>query len=345
MPDVPTSATKPRVLSGIKPSAASFHLGNYLGAVRQWVELQEDHEAFYSIVDLHAITAEHDPRELHETTLRSAAQVLAAGVDPDRATLFVQSHVPEHAQLAWLLGCITGFGEASRMTQFKDSAQRTGAERATVGLFTYPVLQAADVLLYQADRVPVGEDQRQHLELTRDLAGRFNSRFGTTFRLPEPYIVKSSARILDLQAPEKKMSKSLAGLGCVFLLDDPAANAKKIRSAVTDSGRDIRFDPETKPGISNLLTVHSALTGTAVSELEQRYEGRGYGDLKQDLAQVVVDFGTSYRARTLELLADPAELGRTLAKGAQRARDVAGPTLAAALDRMGFVSAVCDPRV
>lgn len=339
MPRMPDATTTPRVLSGIQPTADSFHFGNYLGALRHWVALQDDHDAFYCIVDLHAVTVEYSPTVLRERTRRAAAQLLAAGIDPLRSTLFVQSHVPEHAQLAWLLGCITGFGEASRMTQFKDKAGRSGTERATVGLFTYPVLQAADILLYQADRVPVGEDQRQHLELTRDLAGRFNTRFGETFRVPEPYIVKETAKILDLQTPDKQMSKSLGGPGCVFLLDDPNVNAKKIRSSVTDSGREVRFDPETKPGISNLLTIYAALSGTPVPALEQRYEGRGYGELKKDLAEVVVQFVTPLRQRSLELLADPAELDRMLAVGAQRAGEVAAPTLAAAYDHMGFVTA------
>jgi tryptophanyl-tRNA synthetase len=339
MPAQPTqpAPARPRVLSGIQPTADSFHLGNYLGAVRQWVAMQDEYEAFYPIVDLHAITVEHDPALLRERTRRSAAQCLAAGVDPARATLFVQSQVPEHAQLAWVLGCITGHGEASRMTQFKDKVQRQGADRATVGLFTYPVLQAADILLYQADRVPVGEDQRQHLELTRDLAGRFNSRFGPTFRVPEPHIVKETAKILDLQNPDKQMSKSIAGPGCVFLLDEPSVNAKKIRSAVTDSGREVRFDPQHKPGISNLLTIYSALTGRAMHDLEAAYDGRGYGDLKKDLAEVVVDFLTPLRKQTLELLDDPAELDTVFAKGAQRAASVAAETLQLAHDRVGFV--------
>jgi len=330
-------ADRPRVLSGIQPTADSFHLGSYLGALRQWVGLQDDHDAFYCVVDLHAITVEHDPEVLRERTYRSVAQLVAAGIDPERATLFAQSHVPEHAQLAWVLGCLTGFGEANRMTQFKDKSARGGADRATVGLFTYPVLQAADILLYQAHRVPVGEDQRQHLELTRDLAARFNHRFGVTFRLPEPHIVEGAARIVDLQRPDRKMSKSLPGPGCVFLLDAPAANAKKVRGAVTDSDREVRYDPEHKAGVSNLLTIQSALTGTPVAELEQAYEGRGYGDLKKELAEVVTDFATPFRARTLDLLDDRAELDRLLRRGAERARDVAARTLDRAYDRVGFV--------
>jgi len=332
-------SSAPRVLSGIQPTADSFHLGNYLGALRHWVGLQDSHDAFYCIVDLHAITVDYSPQVLRERISRSAAQLLAAGIDPKRSTLFAQSHVPEHTQLAWLLGCITGFGEANRMTQFKDKAAKGGAERATVGLFTYPVLQAADILLYQADQVPVGEDQRQHLELTRDLAGRFNARFGTTFRLPEPYIVKATAKILDLQNPQAKMSKSASATGgIVDLLDDPAASAKKIRSAVTDSGRDVRFDEVEKPGLSNLLTIYATLTATPISALEDRYVGRGYGDLKKDLAEVVADFVTPFRQRALEILDDRHELNGILADGAQRARAVAAPTVAAAYDRMGFVT-------
>src|SRR5687768_8391097 len=275
----------PRVLSGIQPTADSFHLGNYLGAVRQWVALQDDHDAFYFIPDLHAITVEHDPKTLAARTRNAAAQLLALGLDPERCTLFVQSHVPEHTQLEWVLGCLTGMGEASRMTQFKDKSARQGAERATVGLFTYPVLQAADILLYQADRVPVGEDQRQHLELTRDLAQRFNSRFGQTFVVPQPHIVKATAKILDLQDPTAKMSKSSSSPGGIIdLLDDPAASAKKVRGAVTDSGREIVFDEEGKRGVSNLLTILAALTGRPIDELVESYAGKGYGELKSDVA-------------------------------------------------------------
>jgi len=328
----------PRVLSGIQPTAASFHFGNYLGAVRQWVSLQETAEAFYCVVDLHAITLPQDPAELHRNTLASAAQLLALGVDPQRSTLFVQSHVPEHLQLSWVLECLTGFGEASRMTQFKDKSQREGTAGATVGLFTYPVLQAADILIYQADQVPVGEDQRQHLELTRDLATRFNSRYGSTFTVPAATIPPGAAKILDLQSPEKKMSKSLPPAGCVFLLDDPAVSAKKIRSAVTDSGREVVADAVNKPGVTNLLTIHSALSGSTVAELEERFAGSGYGDLKKELAEVVTDFVTPVRARTQELLDDRAELERVLARGAARAREVARPTVEAVYDRTGFLA-------
>jgi tryptophanyl-tRNA synthetase len=327
----------PRVLSGIQPTAGSFHLGNYLGALRQWVALQDSAEAFYCVVDLHAITVAQDPAELRRNTLLSAAQLLALGVDPERSTLFVQSHVPEHAQLGWVMQCLTGFGEASRMTQFKDKSQRQGAASTTVGLFTYPVLQAADILLYQAARVPVGEDQRQHLELTRDLAVRFNGRFGDTFTVPQAFIPAGAAKILDLQTPEKQMSKSLPGAGCIHLLDDPAVNAKKIRSAVTDTGREVVSDPENKPGVTNLLTIHSALSGRGIADLEEHFAGRGYGDLKKEVAEVVTDALTPVRDRTQELLDDTAELERILADGAARAREVAAVTLAQAYERVGFL--------
>jgi tryptophanyl-tRNA synthetase len=332
--------SRPRVFSGIQPTADSFHLGNYLGAVRQWVDLQEDHDAFYCVVDLHAITAGHDPRLLRERCLRSAAQLLAAGLDPERCTLFVQSHVAEHAQLAWVLGCLTGFGEASRMTQFKDKTQRQGADAATVGLFTYPILMAADILLYDTAAVPVGEDQRQHLELTRDLAQRFNSRFGETFVVPEPYILKETAKIYDLQLPQSKMSKSSsAPNGLIELLDDPAVSAKRIRSAVTDSGREIRFDETEKPGVSNLLTILAALTHRTIAELEESYVGKGYGDLKRDVADAVVEFVTPFRERTFAYLEDRETLDAILARGADRARSVAAETLRTVNDRIGFVPA------
>jgi len=324
----------------MQPTHDSLHLGNYLGALLQWVQMQDTHDAFYCVVDLHAITVEVDPARLRERTRRTAAQYLAGGVDPKRATVFVQSHVPEHTQLAWVLACITGFGEASRMTQFKDKSGRHGAEGTTVGLFTYPVLMAADILLYDADRVPVGEDQRQHLELTRDLAARFNSRFGPTFTVPEPYIVAATAKIHDLQEPTAKMSKSSPSqAGVVDLLEDPRVVAKKIRSAVTDNERVIRFDEAAKPGVSNLLGILAALTGRGVPALEQDYAGKGYGELKKDVAEVVVELGTPFRQRTLELLADPAELDRVLADGAGRAREVSSATLARVTERVGFLPA------
>lgn len=334
------STQRPRVLSGIQPTAGSFHLGNYLGAVRQWVALQETHDAFYMVVDLHAITVPQDPKELRASTRLAAAQLLAAGLDPERCTLFVQSHVPEHAQLGWVMNCLTGFGEASRMTQFKDKAAKQGTANTTVGLFTYPVLQIADILLYQADAVPVGEDQRQHIELTRDLAERFNARYGRTFTVPAPYILKETARIYDLQEPTVKMSKSASSpKGLVNLLDEPKSSAKKIKSAVTDTGTEIRYDPEAKPGVSNLLTIYSTLTGDAVAELEQKYAGKGYGALKTDLAEVVTGWVTPFRARTQEYLDDPETLDSLLAKGAEKARAVAAETLAEAYDKVGFLPA------
>ncbi|WSM05764.1 tryptophan--tRNA ligase [Streptomyces sp. NBC_01716] len=333
-------ATRPRALSGIQPTAGSFHLGNYLGAIRQYVALQETHDAFYMVVDLHAITMPQEPADLRANTRLAAAQLLAAGLDPQRCTLFIQSHVPEHAQLGWVMNCLTGFGEASRMTQFKDKSAKQGADRATVGLFTYPILQVADILLYQADSVPVGEDQRQHVELTRDLAERFNTRFGSTFTIPKPHIVKEVAKIYDLQDPSIKMSKSASTpKGLVNLLDDPKATAKKIKSAVTDTGTEIRFDAQAKPGISNLLTIYSTLTGAGIADLEQRYEGKGYGALKVDLADVMVDFVTPFRSRTQEYLDDPETLDSILAAGAEKARAVAAETLAQAYDRIGFLPA------
>jgi tryptophanyl-tRNA synthetase len=336
----PTSqpTARPRVLSGIQPTADSFHFGNYLGALRQWVRLQDEFEPFFFIADMHAITVEQDPKQLRERSLRSAAQMFAMGIDPERSAVFLQSHVPEHAQLAWVLQCLTGFGEARRMTQFKDKSAKGGEGAASVGLFTYPMLQAADILLYRPQYVPVGEDQRQHLELTRDLAQRFNHRYKKTFRLPEPYILKETAKILDLQDPMSKMSKSASSpTGIVEMLDDPKRSAKKIRSAVTDSGTEIRFDVDEKPGVSNLITIYSALTGRTVDDLVKAYDGRGYGDLKKDLAEVVVDVVTPFRDRTLELLDDRAELEATLRRGADRAREVAGRTLADVYDRVGFV--------
>ncbi|WP_405601294.1 tryptophan--tRNA ligase [Streptomyces sp. NBC_01410] len=334
------ASDRPRALSGIQPTAGSFHLGNYLGAIRQYVALQETHDAFYMVVDLHAITVPQDPAELRANTRLAAAQLLAAGLDPERCTLFIQSHVPEHAQLGWIMNCLTGFGEASRMTQFKDKSAKQGTDRATVGLFTYPILQVADILLYQANAVPVGEDQRQHIELTRDLAERFNARFGETFTIPAPHIVKEVAKIYDLQDPTIKMSKSASTpKGLINLLDEPKATAKKVKSAVTDTDTVIRFDPAGKPGISNLLTIQSTLTGKTIAELEAEYEGKMYGALKTDLAQIMVDFVTPFRTRTQEYLDDPETLDSILAKGAEKARAVAAETLASAFDKVGFLPA------
>jgi tryptophanyl-tRNA synthetase len=330
---------RPRVLSGIQPTADSFHLGNYLGAVRNWVDMQDTHDAFYCVVDLHAITAGHEPALLRQRTRVSAAQLLASGLDPERCTLFIQSHVAAHAQLAWVMGCLTGVGEASRMTQFKDKSSKQGADRASVGLFTYPILQAADILLYRADAVPVGEDQRQHLELTRDLAQRFNTLYGPTFVVPQPYIVKDTAKITDLQHPTAKMSKSASSpQGVVNLLDDPAVSAKKIRSAVTDTGREIIFSPVDKPGIANLLTIYATLSGRTIDDLVEAYGGKGYGDLKKDLAEVLVEWVRPIQERTGTYLDDPAQLDKLLAIGAEKARSVAARTLHTVYDRIGFLA-------
>jgi tryptophanyl-tRNA synthetase len=330
-------ATK-RVFSGVQPTSDSLHLGNALGAIKQWVGLQDEFDAFFCVVDLHAITVPQDPEVLRRRTLQTAAQYLALGIDPAHSTVFVQSHVPAHAELAWVLGCFTGFGQASRMTQFKDKAQRQGGESTTVGLFTYPVLQAADVLLYDTDLVPVGEDQRQHLELARDVAQRFNSRFPGTFVVPEVLIQPATAKIYDLQDPFSKMSKSAATeAGLVNLLDDPKVSAKKIRSAVTDSGREVRYDPENQPGVSNLLTIQSAVTGTDIGKLVESYAGRGYGDLKKDTADAVVEFVRPIKTRVDELLDDPGELAAILGAGAERAREVSAKTLDNVYDRIGFL--------
>jgi len=330
--------TKPNLLSGMQPSAGSLHLGNYLGALVNWAAMQDDFNAFYCIVDLHAITVPQDPAELRANTRRTAAQYLAAGIDTNKSALFVQSHVPAHAQLAWVLNCITGMGEAGRMTQFKDKTQKNGSDSASVGLFTYPILQAADILLYQPKVVPVGEDQRQHLELTRDLAQRFNSRFGDTFVIPEAVILKETAKIYDLQVPEAKMSKSAADpKGLINIMDEPSVVTKKIKSAVTDLDGKIRFDRETKPGVSNLLGIYSAITGESIASLENRFAGAGYGALKGELAEVLVAHLTPIRDRATELLSDPTELDKLLANGAARANEQAEKTLAAVYDRVGFI--------
>ena len=332
--------SRPRVFSGIQPTADSFHLGNYLGAVRQWVALQETHDAIYCVVDLHAITLPQDPAQLRRRTRVAAAQLFAAGLDPDRCIVFVQSHVAEHTELAWVLSCLTGFGEASRMTQFKDKAARGGAAQASVGLFSYPILQAADILLYQTDQVPVGEDQRQHLELSRDLATRFNHRFGPTLTVPAAYIMPEVAKITDLQDPAAKMSKSSSSpQGIVDILDEPDAIRRKISRAVTDTGTGVRADETSKPGITNLLRIYSALAGETVAGLESRYAGAGYGEFKKDLAEVVVDAFAPIRERTEKMLADEAALDQLLVQGAARARALARPTMAAVSDRVGFLPA------
>ena len=331
--------SKKRVLSGIQPTHDSFHLGNYLGAIKQWVELQRENDAFYCVVDLHALTVETDPKLLEKRTLLSAAQLIAIGVDPKLCTLFIQSHVPAHNQLAWVLECITGFGEAGRMTQFKDKSQKGGTDRTNVGLFTYPILQAADILLYQPDFVPVGEDQRQHVELTRDIAERFNKRFDKVFNIPQAQIIKSLAKINDLQDPTAKMSKSAASMsGVIELLDSADVTMKKFKSSVTDDGKEVKFDEKSKPGISNLLTIHSALSGKSIAELENEFSGKGYGDFKSAVAEVVISSLEPIAKRTNELMSDRSELIKILKSGAVKANQVASETLKAAYSAIGLIS-------
>lgn len=328
----------PRLFSGMQPSAASLHIGNYAGALLQWRDMQASHDAVFCVVDLHAITVPQDPAELRERTRRTAAQYIAAGIDPEHSTLFVQSHVRAHAELAWVLNTITGYGEAARMTQFKDKSARGGVEAASVGLFTYPILQAADILLYDAVVVPVGEDQRQHIELTRDLAARFNSRFGDTLVVPEVRILKETAKIYDLQNPTAKMSKSgESPQGIVWMLDDDKTIVKKIKSAVTDSEGVVRFDPVEKPGVSNLLTMLSLVTGTGMDALVDSFAGQQYGALKGTVAEAVVEELRPIRERTLELLDDPGELDRLLGINAERASAIADATLARVYDAVGFL--------
>jgi tryptophanyl-tRNA synthetase len=325
--------SRPRVLSGIRPTGTSFQLGNFVGAVRHWAAMQDENECYFFLADLHALTDTPEPSTLRSRTRQSVAELLAMGVDPERSAVFAQSHLPEHAELGWVLGCLTGFGEASRMTQFKEKGG------GTVGLFTYPVLQAADILLYQADAVPIGEDQRQHLELTRDLAQRFNARYGETFTLPAPYAGRPGARIKDLQEPARKMSKSIGGAGTVWVLDPPEVVRKKIRGAVTDTGREVRAADD-KPGISNLLTILSVATGKAVGELEAAYDGRGYGDFKADVADAVVEMLAPVRERYSELIADKDHLDGVLAAGAERARGTAGRTMRTVRKRIGLLAPV-----
>lgn len=329
-----------RVLSGIQPTADSYHLGNYLGAVKQWIDLQNDYDAFYFIPNLHAITVDQDPQELRSRTLAGVAQLLALGIDPEKSTIFVQSQVPQHAELAWALTCLTGFGEASRMTQFKDKSAKRGSERTSAGLFMYPMLMAADILLYRPQLVPVGEDQRQHLELTRNLAERFNARYGETFVVPDGFIPEGAAKIYDLQDPTAKMSKSGDNpKGLVNLLDEPKTSAKRIRSAVTDNDGEIRFDRETKPGVSNLLVIQSALTGRPVDDIVADYQAAGaqYGALKVDTADALQEFTTPLKARYDGYMADPAELSRILDRGAQKAAVVAESVVADVYAKMGLL--------
>jgi len=330
--------TTPRLFSGMQPSADSLHFGNYAGALLQWIEMQNTHDAVFCVVDLHAITVPQDPKTLAATTRKTAAQYIACGIDPEKSTLFVQSHVPAHSELAWILNTVTSFGEASRMTQFKDKSQKQGSDNSTVGLFTYPILQAADILLYDATVVPVGEDQRQHIELTRNIAERFNQRFGETFVVPEVKIVDAAAKIYDLQNPESKMSKSgESPQGILWLLDEPSVITKKIKSAVTDTDTEIRFDAVNKPGVSNLLTLASLATGNGMPALEAEFQGLGYGNLKSTVAEAVVELLEPIRTTTHELLADPAELDRMLARGAEKAEERANRTLAKVHTAVGFL--------
>jgi tryptophanyl-tRNA synthetase len=323
-----------RIFSGIQPTGAK-HFGNYSGGFRQYAATQDLGEAFFCIVDLHSITVPHDPEELRESTLDLAAMLLATGLDPERSTLFVQSQVPAHAEAAWLLASVTAVGELRRMTQFKEKAERQ--EFVSAGLFTYPVLMAGDILLYQTDKVPIGDDQRQHLELTRDIAERFNTRFGATFKLPEGIYPEIGARIMDLQEPERKMSTT-GGTpqGTIGLLDPPDTIRRKVRSAVTDSGRDVVRSPE-KPGITNLIEILSVATGETPEEIEARYDAGGYGAFKEDVAEAVVDLLDPIRLRYGELRGEPGKLQSTLARGAEKAHEIASETLTLAYERVGFV--------
>lgn len=333
---------RPHILSGMQPTSDSLHLGNYLGAQVSWVNMQATHKPFFCVVDLHALEAGPEPAKLRERSYATAAQFLAGGVDPERSTVFIQSHVREHAELAWVMNCITGYGEAARMTQFKDKMAKRGQDKISVGLLTYPMLMAADILLYDAQAVPVGEDQRQHLELTRNLAQRFNARFGETFVIPGAYIPEGTAKVMSLQDPTKKMSKSDDDpKASISMLDEPKANMKKIKSAVTDLDNEVAFDPEKKPGIANLLRIHSALSGESIDNLVDRFAGENkYGALKGEVADVVNSVQAPFRERYLMYMDDRAELDRVLARGAQQAREVASATLARAYDAVGLVPAV-----
>ena len=327
--------TKQRVFSGIQPSGTS-HLGTYLGALKNWVSLQDGYECYFCIVDLHALTVPQDPKVLRANVREMAAIFLAVGLDPEKSVIFRQSRVSAHTELTWLLNCIAKVGELSRMTQFKDKAQKGGAEAASVGLYDYPVLQAADILLYNAHLVPVGEDQRQHLELSRTLARRFNGLYGETFVVPEPMILDTGARIMALDEPMKKMSKSSpTPAGYIALLDEPDVVRRKIRRAKTDSGTEILASPD-KPSITNLLSIYAAMTGRPVSEIEAEYVGKGYGDFKKDLAEAVVAALSPIREKTLELLDDPRELDELLEAGAEKAREAARPTLHSAWAKIGL---------
>ncbi|MBA4493113.1 tryptophan--tRNA ligase [Paenactinomyces guangxiensis] len=323
-----------RVLSGVQPTG-NVHLGNYLGAIKQFVELQHQADCYFCVVNLHALTIPRDPAELREKTLELAALYLAVGLDPDKVTLFVQSQVRAHSEAGWLLQCVARMGELNRMVQFKEKSK--GADSVVTGLYTYPVLQAADILLYQASRVPVGEDQKQHLELTRELAERFNRDYGEVFTIPEPMIGKVGARIMGLDQPEKKMSKSAeSAFNYISLLDDPKTIEKKLKRAVTDSENEIRYDPETKPGVSNLLVIYSLLTDTPITRLEEKYAGSGYGALKNDLIEVTVDHLTPIQQKYQEIRKS-AELMQILKQGAEKASQVAEDTLHKMKEAMGVI--------
>jgi tryptophanyl-tRNA synthetase len=324
-----------RIFSGIQPTGEK-HFGNYSGGFRQYAATQEEGEAFFCIVDLHSITVEHDPQELRESTLDLAAILFATGLDPDRSTVFVQSHVTAHAEAAWLLSSVASYGQLGRMIQFKEKSERQ--EFVSAGLFTYPVLMAGDILLYQADLVPIGDDQKQHVELARDMAERFNFRYGETFKIPSGRFPKTGGRIMDLQEPERKMSTTDSQpAGKVLLTDPPDTVRKKLKSAVTDSDTDVRYDPEGKPGISNLLEIMSVVTGEPIADLEGRYNSGGYGPFKADVAEAVVALLDPIRSRYEELRADEPQLRSLLARGAEKARAASAPTLEQMYERMGFV--------
>jgi tryptophanyl-tRNA synthetase len=326
-----------RIFSGAQPTG-NVHLGNYLGALRNWVALQTEYESFYCIVNLHAITVPQDPKVLAKKSRELARIYLAVGIDPNVSTVFVQSDVPEHAELAWMLNCVTRMGELQRMTQFKDKARKQQEENVSVGYFDYPVLMASDILLYQTDLVPVGEDQKQHLELTRDIAVRFNRDYGQTFVVPDPFIPKVGARIMSLADPTKKMSKSdeESEAGCVMLLDDDDAVRRKFKRAVTDSGTEIKFDPA-RPAINNLLTIYHLLTGKSAAEIQDHFSGRGYAKLKEELADVTIEFLKPFQERVQAI--DDDKLDQILQQGAERAQSIARPTLEKAKAAMGLIGA------
>ena len=330
------SAQKKVMLSGIQPSG-DLHIGNYLGAVKNWAELAEEYDCYYFMADLHSITVRQNPADLRRRSVSQLAQYIACGLDPQKNTLFIQSHVHEHAELGWILNCYTMFGELSRMTQFKDKSAKN-AENINGGLFTYPALMAADILLYQADYVPVGEDQKQHCELTRDIAIRFNNIYGDTFKVPEPYIPKVGARIMSLSAPNSKMSKS-DPQGCVFIMDKPEDIARKFKRAITDSDTQncVRFDPKNKPGVSNLISIYSSVTGLSFDDIEHDFEGKGYGVFKPAVGDAVIEALRPIREESERMIAEKDYLRSVYTEGAQRATAVARRTLRKVYKRVGFV--------